>query len=261
MGAFDEGEYPGGTTVGTQTSGMSPEMEAKYLWYLDQVAAQTMYPHGYSKEQWEALTPEQQQAITASTTGPLEAQTIEPFSGLQQDAFAQVEKGFDPASYQDYLSPYQGYVEEGISDQYDQAINQANMSSVGQGAFGGSRQGIMHSQLLGDKAGAIGKSRHQGFGTAMGMAREDYYQGIASKMGAGAMQQQRGQQQSDADYQAYLQNRMNPHQRLGFYGDALTGTPSGQMAMTMGTAPITNPLSQALGAGIFGAGIASGYNV
>ena len=80
-------------------------------------------------------------------------------------------------------------------------------------------------------------------------------------MGAGSIQQQQQQQQSDANYQAYLQNRMDPYQRLGYIGDAFTGSPSGQMAMTMGTAPVTNPLSQALGAGlgIMGLGTAGGY--
>ena len=60
---------------------------------------------------------------------------------------------------------------------------------------------------------------------------------------------------------SYLQNRMDPYQRMGFIGDAFSGTPSGQMAMTMGTTPTTNPLAQALGAGlgIMGAGVASGY--
>ncbi|MDP7289863.1 MAG: hypothetical protein QGH94_17920, partial [Phycisphaerae bacterium] len=30
------GNYPYGTTMGTQTSGMTPEMEAKFLWLMDQ---------------------------------------------------------------------------------------------------------------------------------------------------------------------------------------------------------------------------------
>ena len=60
---------------------------------------------------------------------------------------------------------------------------------------------------------------------------------------------------------AYLQNRMDPYQRLGYIGDACSGTPSGQMAMTMGTSPVSNPLSQALGAGlgIMGLGSAGSY--
>jgi hypothetical protein len=80
-------------------------------------------------------------------------------------------------------------------------------------------------------------------------------------MGAGSVQQQQQQQQSDANYQAYLQNMQNPYQRLGYMSDVFTGTPTGQMSMTMGTSPVSNPLSQALGAGlgIMGLGTAGGY--
>jgi len=114
-------------------------------------------------------------------------------------------------------------------------------------------QGVME----GEKGRAVGESLAQGYGQAHNL----WNQGIARMMGAGSVQQQQMQQQSDANYQAYLQNRMDPYQRLGFIGDAFSGTPSGQMAMTMGTTPTTNPLSQALGAGlgIMGAGVASGY--
>ena len=40
----DYASYPTGTTVGTQTSGMSPEMEAKFLWYLDNVVKNMKEP-------------------------------------------------------------------------------------------------------------------------------------------------------------------------------------------------------------------------
>ena len=47
--------YPTGHDVKTSTTGMSPEMEAKFLWLLDQVQEQSAYPFGYNKEQWDAL--------------------------------------------------------------------------------------------------------------------------------------------------------------------------------------------------------------
>ena len=168
-----------------------------------------------------------------------------------------IDSATDPEGWKKYLNEYQGYVTQGITDQFDQSINQANMGAANQGAFGGERQGIMQSTLEGEKASAVGESLASGFNNAFGL----YNQGIASMMGAGSVQQQQMQQQSDANYQAYLQNRMDPYQRMGFIGDAFSGTPSGQMAMTMGTTPTSNPLSQALGAGlgIMGAGVASGY--
>jgi len=240
----DTGNYPTGTTVGTQTSGMSPEMEAKFLWYLDQVVANMNEPH--------------------AGQGPIEAQQVVGFTEVDgQHQFtneaqqAAVDSALDPEGWKKYLNQYQDYVTKGITDQFDQTINQANLGAASQGAFGGERQQLMTGILEGEKGRAVGESLAAGYGQAHDM----WGKGIAQQMGVGSVQQQQQQQQSDANYQAYLQNRMDPWQRLGFIGDAFSGTPSGQMAMTMGTSPVSNPLSQALGAGlgILGTGIASGY--
>ena len=279
------GAYPSGTTMGTQTSGMSPEMEAKFLWLMDQA----------------------RELARPSDAGPLPAQQVAEFTDKQKLALENAYKGigawedylgkmptfdeqgkqitqgtgmvqdFDPESYKDYLDPYQDYVTQGIEKQYDTAINQANLGAAGKGAFGGSRQGIMNAELLGGKALGVGQSLSQGFGTAMGLARGDFEnkmqrygtaagmtqqlgQGdVASLMGAGSIQQQRNQQMMDAQYQADLTNRYDPMQRFGWMSDIFRGVPSGQMATTMGTSPQTNPLSQAIGAGIFGAGVAQGW--
>ena len=230
----DYASYPTGTTVGTQTSGMSPEMEAKFLWYLDNVVKNMKEPFAGQG----AITPQQ----------------VVGFTDAQNQAMA---SATDPEGYKPYLNQYQDYVTKGITDQFDQAINQANLGAVTKGAFGGERQQLMTGILEGEKGRAVGESLAQGFGQAHNL----WGQGIARLMGAGSIQQQQQQQQSDANYQAYLQNRMDPYQRLGYIGDAFSGTPSGQMAMTMGTAPVTNPLSQALGAGlgIMGLGTAGGY--
>ena len=263
------GNYPYGTTMGTQTSGMSPEMEAKFLWLMDQA----------------------RDIAKPSAAGPLPAQEVAGFTEKQKLALDKAYEGigawkpyldkftqeFDPESYKDYLDPYQDYVTQGIEQQYDKAINQANIGAAGKGAFGGARQGIMNAELLGGKALGVGQSLSQGFGTSMGLARGDFenqmqrygtaagmtqqlQQGdIASLMGAGSIEQQRNQQMLDADYQAMLTNRYDPMQRFGWMSDIFRGVPSGQMATTMGTSPQTNPLSQALGAGIFGAGVAQGW--
>ena len=232
--SVNTGNYPSGTTMGTQTSGMSPEMEAKFLWYLDQVVANMGKPF--------------------AGQGPVDAQQVVPFTEAQNQA---MDSAMDPEGWKKYLNQYQGHVTKGITDQFDQTINQANLGAATQGAFGGERQQLMTGILEGEKGRAVGESLAAGYGQAHDM----WGKGIAQQMGVGSVQQQQLQQQSDADYQAYLQNRMDPWQRLGYIGDAFSGTPSGQMAMTMGTSPVSNPLSQALGAGlgIMGAGIASGY--
>ena len=249
--------YPVGHDVKTSTTGMSPEMEAKFLWLLDQVQEQSAYPFGYNKEQWDALPQGERDRLTNLRTGELKPQEVVPMTDLQNQAMDMAKDPFGDQGYKQYLNEYQDYVTQGISDQYDTAISAANLGSAGKGAFGGSRQGIMHGQLLGDKSRAIGESMAQGYGQAWDL----FDRGIARTMGAGSIQQQQQQQQSDANYQAYLQNRMNPQQRLGFMHDVFAGTPTGQMSMTMGTSPVTNPLSQALGAGlgIMGIGTAAGY--
>ena len=278
------GNYPYGTTMGTQTSGMTPEMEAKFLWLMDQ-ARDIAKPSGagpLQPQEVAGFTPQQQEAFAMAGKG---IGAWQPFMDKAQgyaDQFATGE--FDPESYKKFLDPYQDYVTQGISDQYDKAINQANMGAAGKGAFGGSRQGITHAELLGGKALGIGQSLHQGFGTAMGLARGDFENqmqrygtaagmmgqmggqtqqmgqaDVASLMGAGSVQQQRDQQVLDSQYQAMLTNRYDPMQRFGWMSDIFRGQPSGTMSTTMGTSPQTNPLSQALGAGIFGAGVAQGW--
>jgi len=279
------GNYPYGSTVGTQVTGMSPEMEAKYLWLMDQARnlAKPSAAGPLPAQQVAEFTPYQTQALDKAYEGigawqdylgeapqyDAQGKQIKAGTGMVQD--------FDPESYKQYLDPYQDYVTQGISEQYDKAIDQANMGAAGKGAFGGSRQGIMNAELLGGKALGVGQSLSQGYGTAMGLAKGDFEnkmqrygmaagmtqqlgQGdVASLMGAGSIQQQRNQQVMDADYQAMLTNRYDPQQRFGWMSDIFRGQPSGQMAMTYGSAPQTNPLSQALGAGIFGAGVASGW--
>ena len=278
------GNYPIDEDYTYNIQNMTPEMEAKFLWLMDQ-AANIAQPSG---------------------AGPLQPQEVAGFTPQQEEAFAMAGKGigawkpfmdkaegyadqyatgeFDPQDYKRFLDPYQDYVTQGISEQYDKAINQANLGAAGKGAFGGSRQGIMNAELLGGKALGIGQSLSQGFGTSMGLARGDFENqmqrygtaagmmgqmggqtqqmgqaDVASLMGAGSVKQQRLQQELDAKYKADLTNRYDPQQRFSWMSDIFRGQPSGQMATTIGTSPMTNPLSQALGAGIFGAGVAQGW--
>ena len=270
------GNYPYGTTMGTQTSQMTPEMEAKFLWLMDQA----------------------RDVARPSAEGPLKPQEVAGFTEEQEEAFRLAksgiggwedyltkfaERGFDPTdpTTQDqiagYFDPFQKHLEQGIEDDYAKAAAQAGMKASSMGAFGGSGMGITNQELLRGKTMDLGKLRSGAYQTSLGLARGDYEnqtqrygaatgmgqqfrQGdIASIMGAGAVQQQRTQQELDAQYQADLTNRYDPMQRFGWMSDIFRGVPSGQMATTMGTSPQTNPLSQALGAGIFGAGVASGW--
>ena len=270
------GTYPVDEDYEFNLTNMTPEMEAKFLWLMDQAAGIAGKDQGDIPTQEVAgFTQDQKDAFKLARSG------IGKWQGYM-DKFADTQ--FDPQSYKQYLDPYQDYVTQGISEQYDKAIDQANMGAAGKGAFGGSRQGIMNAELLGGKALGIGQSLSEGFGTAMGLARGDFENqmqrygtaagmtagmglqtqqagqaDVASLMGAGSVQQQRDQQVLDARYKAMLTNRYDPQQRFSWMSDIFRGVPSGQMATTVGTSPMTNPLSQALGAGIFGAGVAQGW--
>jgi len=56
-----------------------------------------------------------------------------------------------------------------------------------------------------------------------------------------------------------VQQAAEPYQRMGFVSDIYSKVPSTQMATTMGTSPMTNPLAQVLGGGIMGLGMYQGY--
>ena len=73
------GNYPYGTTMGTQTSGMSPEMEAKFLWLMDQA----------------------RDIAKPSAAGPLPAQQVAGFTDKQQLALENAYKGI--GAWEDYL--------------------------------------------------------------------------------------------------------------------------------------------------------------
>ena len=118
--SVNTGNYPSGTTMGTQTSGMSPEMEAKFLWYLDQVVANMGKPF--------------------AGQGPVDAQQVVPFTEAQNQA---MDSAMDPEGWKKYLNQYQDYVTKGITDQFDQTTTQANLGAATQGAFGGERQQLM----------------------------------------------------------------------------------------------------------------------
>ena len=190
----------------------------------------------------------------------------------------------DPNSgIQAYMNPYQNYVTKGIQDQFAKAQNQQNMAANKVGAFGGSRSGLASSDLYGKEAQAVGESMGQNYGQAqqasigqfqnqmgrygeaaqqmsgLGGQQQQQNQGdIASLMSSGAVQQQFAQQGLDNQYRQNIQQVYEPYQRLGFTSDIYQGMPTSAMATSMGTAPGTNALSQAVGAGITGLGVAQG---
>ena len=202
------------------------------------------------------------------------------------DFARQATQQYDPTTgYQQYMNPYQDEVIEGIEEQFGKAQSAAGLKAAQTGAFGGARQGLQSAELARQQAQTVGQAQAQNYGQAQQQAQQQFsnqmgrygeaaqqmaglggqYQqqtqgDIASLMSAGSVQQQLKQQELDADYRADLQNLYEPYQRLGFTGDIYQGYPTSAMATSMGTAPGTNPMAQAVGAGITGLTAVAGLN-
>ena len=74
---------------------------------------------------------------------------------------------------------------------------------------------------------------------------------IQSQLQAGAVQRGLGQQTAlEASRQTQLQRQFEPFQRIEFLKGIMTNLPTTQSSITATTAPGSNPVSQALGAGL-----------
>ena len=226
--------------------------------------------------------PLQTQAFGAAKAG---IQSYLPFMQQAGAATGASTAAYDPSTaYQQYMNPYQHEVISGIENQFAKMQNQASAQAGQVGAFGGARQGVQTAELGRQQAQAVGQAQAQNYGQAQQAARGDFenqmaryagagqqtaglgqqmqaqiQQDVASSMAAGSVQQQRQQQIMDAGYKQKIQQAAEPYQRLGFVSDIYSKVPSTQMATTMGTSPMTNPLAQVLGGGIMGLGMYQGY--
>ena len=73
---------------------------------------------------------------------------------------------------------------------------------------------------------------------------------INQLFGAGGIQRQLAQQALDAQRASTLQQQFEPFQRAEFLANLYAQGPKTQSGITMGTAPSTSPLAQAVGTGI-----------
>ena len=276
-------DAPAGTTFNTQFGREAPQIEARRLALMDEsakYASQT--PQTIPTQQVAQFDPMQTQAFNMTQTG------LGQFAPYIQGAgqyIGQSTQQYDPTTaYQNYMNPYQSEVTAGIESQFQKLQNQAAARGVQTGAFGGAREGIQSAELGRQEAEAVGQSKAQNYLQAQQSARGDFenqmarygaagqasaglgqqvqqqiQQDVASSMAAGSVQQQRAQQIQDASYRQQIQQAAEPYQRMGFVSDIYSKVPSTQMATTMGTSPMTNPLSQVLGGGIMGLGMYQGY--
>ena len=276
-------DAPAGTTFNTQFQREAPQMEARRLAMMDEAAKYaSQTPQTIPTQQVAAFDPMQTQAFNMTQTG---LGQFAPYIQGAGNYITQSTQQYDPTTaYQNYMNPYQSEVTAGIESQFQKLQNQAAARGVQTGAFGGAREGIQSAELGRQEAEAVGQSKAQNYLQAQQSARGDFenqmarygaagqasaglgqqvqqqiQQDVASSMAAGSVQQQRAQQMQDASYRQQIQQAAEPYQRMGFVSDIYSKVPSTQMATTMGTSPMTNPLAQVLGGGIMGLGMYQGY--
>jgi hypothetical protein len=272
--------YPDVTTQ-TQYVREAPEIEARKLGLMDTASQLAGTGLTIPQQQVAGFQQKQKDAFAMQDKG---LGTYQNYIDAAAGMAGQSTQAYDPSSYQNFLNPYQNYVTQGIEDQFTKAQNQANMQASKAGAFGGARQGVQAAELSGQQAKTVGQSLAQGFGQAQQMSMQDFQsqqqrlqQGaqlaaglgqqqqqqqqadVTGLMQTGTLQQQNQQMQEDAKFKQQMSQLYEPYQRAGFVSDIFQGSPTSASSITMSTAPGTNPLAQAVGAGITGLAAYQGF--
>ncbi len=264
----------GGSTSGTQTSiaREAPGVEARKLALYDEAAKLAANPISLPGIQVAPLSAIEQAGITQAGQTGVGAGTVTggigAFTGAQQTAAA-------GPNISQFLNPYQQYVTNEIGRQGLMAQNQLAASAVNAGAFGGGREGVQQAELQKRTLEAMGQAQAAGFQTALGAAQQQQGlqtstqlaagQGLGqlgaqqqamsladinAQMQAGALQRGVGQQALEAQRATQLQRAYEPYQRVEFLKGIMTNLPTTQSSVTATTAPGSNPLAQAAGAGL-----------
>ena len=269
MSFFGGGRSQPAATPTTQTSFVreAPGIESRKLELMDIARQVAQNPINLPDIQVAPLSALEQQGITASGTTGVGAPTLQ--QGIAQITGAAAPIG--SADIAQYLNPYQQYVTGEIARQGQMMQNQLGAQAVGSGAFGGGREGVQQAELQARTLEAMGRAQQQGFGTALGAAQRQQQVGLAAGQqlgalgaqqqqmaqqdinqlfGAGGVQRQLAQAALDAQRQSTLQQQYEPYQRAEFLANLYAAGPKSQSGITMGTAPTTSPLAQAVGTGI-----------
>ena len=211
-----------------------------------------------------------------------QAATLAGTTGKGIDGFApylSTAAGYSgPDAYSQFMSPYQQQVIDATMSSFDKQAAQQRRGISDQakqvGAYGGSRMGVQQSEY--DAASDMNRAllqsqlQQQGFGQAQagaaqafqqqqglaGLVPSLYQQDIATLGTVGATQQAQAQAQADATREGKRMEAFEPYERLGFYGQGLTGLMGGYPAQyQFSSIPNPTPLQTALGTGSTLAGI------
>jgi len=269
MSFFGGGRSAAPATPSTQTQFMreAPGIEERKIELMDIARQVAQQPVNVPDVQVAPMTALEQQGITAAGTTGVGAGTVGQGIAALNTAVAPV----GASQINQFLNPYQSYVTDEIARQSGVMQNQLAAQAIRSGAFGGGREGVQQAELQNRTLEAMGRAQAQGFGTALGAAQRQQQLGlmggqqlanvgagqqqmaqadINQLMGAGGVQRQLAQQALDASRASTLQQQYEPYQRAEFLANLYSAGPKTQSGITMGTAPSTSPLAQAVGTGI-----------
>ena len=267
QGAFDLTQQPGATTGPRGIAGLAPF----------QTGAMSQYAKNLGID-----------PTTGLPTGT--GATFEPYFKAGLRALDSATKQYDPSTsnYRQFMNQYQSDVTNEALKQMDQqaqmAQNQLAGDAVKGGVFGGSRFAVEKSQLdnnLQDiKSRRIFQDLAQNFSQAQDKAIGTFESGRARDMTAAGMIPQMGAQQFNlanqglgqlfnfgAGRQAFEQGklddmfrvaeakRLEPYNRLSYFGDVLAGVPSVSQTLTQKPLPYTNPFLGGIGAAMSAYGL------
>jgi len=264
FGGGGGGSAPPSTT--TNYVREAPGIEERKIELMDIARQVAQQPINLPDYQVAGLGSLEQQGMSNIQSG-IGAPTVQAGINSVQAASAPI----GAAQINQYLNPYQSYVTNEIGRQAQIMGNQLGSKAIGAGAFGGGREGVQQAELQGRALTAMGTAQQQGFNTALSAAQNQQRVGLQGGqlmgqlglgqqqmaqadvnqlMAAGGVQRQLAQSALDAQRQSTLQQQYEPYQRAEFLSNLYAAGPKSQSGITMGTAPSTSPLAQAVGTGI-----------
>jgi hypothetical protein len=227
---------------------MPPEFQLPYIsdvFRMGQQIAYTPYTP-YSQQRYAETSPLYQQGVEA-------AQQAAASPGL----LGQIDVGGQKMGVmQAYMNPYQ----QGVTDvakaaavrDYTQGLQSLKAQAGQRGAFGGSRQAIVESDLMRNLGSQLSNIQMQGSAAAYDKAGQLYQQDLANQMQKAQTLQQLGltdearrQRDLDAMYQEFQQQRDYPAQQAERYRNIIFGLPG--YATQSAYQSSGNPLTQGLG--------------
>tara|TARA_R100001126_G_scaffold67251_2_gene38553 strand:- start:4 stop:909 length:906 start_codon:yes stop_codon:yes gene_type:complete len=239
----------------------------------------------FAEQQLAGLSEGQKQAIANALGG---VGSFAPFlqqgsTAVQQGIAGAQGAGFTPTSFQDFMNPFtEKVIDTTLADIAEQGAKQQaqlGAASVGQGAFGGSRQGIAQGEIaanvLDQQARTGAQLRSAGFQQAQNLAQQAARQQLAQAqlagqlgvsqaglgqlgqqmgvqdintlLGIGSLQQQQGQRELDVARANTLAEQALPFQQIGFMSDIFRGVPALQQTFSRTTTPPPSTSSQLFG--------------